>query len=167
MIADLYWVDGPWPGKLAIAPRPRGADWLKDDIGSWERSGVNAIVSLLTPEEEKDLDLRDEARTGRERGMQFISFPVADRQVPASQTELAVLLEKLDHDLTAGKNVVIHCRAGIGRSALVAACLLVMKRLSPESAVRKVSTTRGLSVPETKEQRNWVDQYAAMLAATK
>lgn len=136
-------------------------------IGSWGQSGVNAIVSLLTPEEETDLDLRNEARTGGERGMQFISFPIADREVPASPTELSALLERLDHDLTAGKNVLIHCRAGIGRGALVAACLLVMKGLSPESAVRNVSTARGVSVPETEEQRNWIDQYAATLAATK
>ena len=167
MITDVYWVEGPWPGKLAIAPRPRGAEWLKDDIAGWERCGVNTIVSLLMPEEEKDLDLLDEGHRGRERGMQFISFPIPDREVPASQTELSALLEKLDHDLTAGKNVLIHCRAGIGRSALVAACLLVMKGLSPESAVRKVSTARGLSVPETRDQRNWIDQYASTLAATK
>jgi protein-tyrosine phosphatase len=63
--------------------------------------------------------------------------------------------------------VILHCRAGIGRSGLVAACLLVMKGVSPEEAVKKVSAARGVSVPETKEQRNWIDQYAATLAAAK
>jgi protein-tyrosine phosphatase len=167
MRMDLYWIDGPWQGKLAIAPRPRGADWLKDDIAAWQRAGLNTAVSLLTPEEEKHLDLRDEARAVPGLGMMFISFPIPDREVPSSQTEFAALLDKIDRDLTAGRNVILHCRAGIGRSGLVAACLLVMKGVSPEEAVKKVSAARGVSVPETKEQRNWIDQYAATLAAAK
>lgn len=167
MQRDLYWIDGLWPGKLAIGPRPRGGDWVTDDVAAWERAGLNTAVSLLTPEEEKDLDLPNEAHAVRERGMRFASFPISDREVPASQTELAALLDKIDHDLTAGKNVIVHCRAGIGRSSLVAACLLTMKGVPPQAAVKKVSAARGLSVPETKEQRNWIDQYAAMLAATK
>src|SRR5437867_8459877 len=167
MRMDLYWIDGPWQGKLAIAPRPRGADWLTDDIAGWQRAGLNPAVSLLTPEEEKHLDLRDEARAVLGLGMRFISVPIPDREVPSSQTELAALLDKIDHDLTAGRNVILHCRAGIGRSGLVAACLFVMKGVSPEEAVKKVAAARGVSVPETKEQRNWIDQYAATLAAAK
>jgi protein tyrosine/serine phosphatase len=132
MHADLYWIDGPWPGKLAIGPRPRGADWLQADIAGCERAGLNTTVSLLTPEEEKDLlNLRDEARAVLGLGMRFISFSIPDREVPESQTELAALLDKIDHDLTAGRNVTLHCRAGIGRSGLVAACLLVMKGVPP------------------------------------
>ena len=26
MPAGLYWIDGPWPGKLAVAARPRGGE---------------------------------------------------------------------------------------------------------------------------------------------
>jgi hypothetical protein len=48
---NLYWVDGPWPGKLALAARPRGGDWLGDEVVSWKRNGVDAVLSLLTPEE--------------------------------------------------------------------------------------------------------------------
>jgi protein-tyrosine phosphatase len=167
MRTELYWVDGPWPGKLAIAPRPRGADWLKNEIADWQRAGLNTVVSLLTPAEEEDLDLRDEARAVSEGAMKFISFPIPDREVPASQTEVAALLDKIDSDLAAGKGVIVHCRGGIGRSGLIAACLLVMKGLTPEAAVHKVSQARGVSVPETREQRNWIDQYAATLAPTK
>ena len=61
--------------------------------------------------------------------MDFVSFPIPDRQAPTSDSELAVALEKVDASLSSGKNVVIHCRQGIGRTGLVAACLLVSKGL--------------------------------------
>jgi hypothetical protein len=44
---ELHWVDGPWRGKLALAARPRGGDWLRNEISSWLGSGVATVVSLL------------------------------------------------------------------------------------------------------------------------
>jgi hypothetical protein len=32
MRAQLYWIEGPWAGHFAIVPRPRGGDWLEDEI---------------------------------------------------------------------------------------------------------------------------------------
>jgi hypothetical protein len=52
---ELHWVEGAWPGKLAMAARPRGGDWLQDELADWRRSGVNTVFSLLTEEEEHDL----------------------------------------------------------------------------------------------------------------
>ncbi|MCC6363579.1 MAG: hypothetical protein IT165_08635 [Bryobacterales bacterium] len=53
----LYWIDGPWRGKLAMAARPRGGDWLDDEMESWRRAGIDTVFSLLTGEEERDLDV--------------------------------------------------------------------------------------------------------------
>jgi hypothetical protein len=30
----LYWIEGPWTGRLAISARPRGWDWLQDDVAA-------------------------------------------------------------------------------------------------------------------------------------
>jgi hypothetical protein len=49
----------------------------------------------------------------------------------------------------------------------VAACLLVRNGMSPGAAVESVSAARGLSVPETAEQRDWIDHSAAALSSTK
>ena len=140
---ELYWVNGPWPGKLALAARPRGGEWLQDELESWRRAGVHTVFSLLTPEEERDLDLLDEERETKEHGMAFKSFPIPDRQVPDSETKLAKVLEKLDRELASGKNVVLHCRQGIGRSGLVASCLLVTKGLETRTAIKRLSAARG------------------------
>jgi protein-tyrosine phosphatase len=167
MRKELYWVDGPWNGKLAMAARPRGGDWLEDDLSSWRQEGTDTVLSLLTPEEEKDLDLRQEAGEAKRLGMEFASFPIPDRQIPKSEARWSDMLERVTRTLTEGKNVVVHCRQGIGRSGLVAACLLVRKGVSPGAAVEMVSAARGVSVPETTEQRDWIDHYSVGLSATK
>jgi protein-tyrosine phosphatase len=160
----LHWINGPWPGRLAVAARPRGGDWLADEVASWKRQGVGAVLSLLTPQEEKDLELAEEAGLMELEGLIFSSFPIPDRQVPNSQSDIASLLEKASHTLANGSNLVIHCRQGLGRSGLVAACLLATAGLSPGAAVEMVSAARGVEIPETKEQRDWIDRYAAVFA---
>ncbi len=166
MWTNLYWVNGPWPGKLALAARPRGGEWLDDEIENWRRDGIDAVLSFLTHEEEADLDLTAEASTATAHGIMFWSFPILDRQVPDSETGLAQSLSKIDAALWAGRNVVLHCRQGVGRAGMVAACLFVMNGSEPESAVRSLSAARGVQVPETAEQRQWIDQHAGTLSAT-
>ncbi|MGA8150064.1 MAG: dual specificity protein phosphatase family protein [Terriglobales bacterium] len=167
MATQLYWMDGPWPGKLALAARPRGGDWLEDEVANWRRAGIDTVLSLLTSDEEASLELRHEAEAFRAQGMDFLSLPIPDRQVPSSETEIAATLEKLSAKLSSGGKVVIHCRQGVGRSGLVAACLLITKGFDPRAAVDQVGTARGVSVPETTEQRQWIDHYAAILASPR
>ncbi|MBI4473312.1 MAG: dual specificity protein phosphatase family protein [Acidobacteria bacterium] len=167
MRTELHWVDGPWTGKLAVAARPRGGEWLYDELADWWRKGVHTIFSLLTPEEEQDLDLVHEKRETQALGMTFRSFPIPDRQVPDSETRLAKALEKLDNELASGTNVVLHCRQGIGRSGLVAACLLITKGLDAKAAITRLSAARGVPVPETTEQRRWIEHFASTFANLK
>jgi len=161
MPTKLHWLDEAWPGKIALSARPRGGDWLGDEVSNWKRAGVDSVLSLLESQEENDLRLQEESTEVRSRGLGFSSFPIPDRQVPSSEARLAQLLEKVDRTLSSGKNVLIHCRQGIGRSGLVAACLLVKKGMSPGTAIEKISSARGVAVPETEEQREWIDHYAA------
>ncbi len=152
-------------GKLALAARPRGGDWLQDELENWRRSGVDVVVSLLTPEEERDLDLAAERHESEAQGLEFVSHPIPDRQIPASEAALSSTLERVDHALSSGKNVVVHCRQGVGRSGLVAACLLVSRGSTPDSAIERLSAIRGVSIPETPEQRSWIDHYLAAAPA--
>jgi protein-tyrosine phosphatase len=167
MWKDVYWIEGPWQGKLAVGPRPRGGDWLKDDVAKWKGAGISSVLSLLTPEEERDLDLGREAGEVRAQGLDFTSFPIPDRQIPRSEAKFSEVLEIAARDLSAGKNVLVHCRQGIGRSGLAAACLLVKNGLSPGAAVDTISAAGGLTVPETTEQRDWIHHFAAALTGTK
>jgi protein-tyrosine phosphatase len=112
MRTELYWIEGAWPGRLAIMPRPRGGDWLEDEISSWKRSGVDVVLSLLEKDEIAEFDLANEEALCRANGIQFISFPIMDRSVPASREDVSRLMIGLTDCLTAGKNIAIHCRQG-------------------------------------------------------
>lgn len=163
MRTPLYWIEGPWTGRLAISARPRGGDWLEEEIHTWRQAGLDVVVSLLTPDEVTDLDLGKEDAWCQTQGLQFYSFPIVDQGVPRSRRACAELLRKLEKALTEGKNITVHCRQGIGRSALLAACLLMMSGKAPEAAFQQIGATRGCPVPETAEQLEWVRTMATEL----
>jgi len=152
----IYWIKTNCPGKLAIVPCPRGGDWLEEEATGWRQAGLDVIVSLLEDDEAADLGLELEGELSRAAGLDFISFPIVDRSVPASSAEAMKLLEELNRLLASGKNIGVHCRQGIGRSALVTTALLVLDGMSPNTAFQKVGNACGIPVPETEQQRDWV-----------
>ena len=166
MKTQLWWIDGPWQGRLAIAARPRGGDWLSDELLGFRRVGVDIIVSLLAEEEVAEFGLSMQAALCSTHGLKFVWFPIADRSVPASRGAALDLVRELDKALAAGKRIAIHCRQGIGRSGLLAACLLCAAGIDPDAAIQRVSAARGCPVPETPEQRKWASDFAAELASS-
>jgi protein-tyrosine phosphatase len=80
--------------------------------------------------------------------------------------QTASLAQSLARQLSEGRAVAIHCRAGIGRSAVIAACVLVCSGLEPDEAVALIEKARGLGVPDTEAQREWIAafQMAARLS---
>jgi protein-tyrosine phosphatase len=160
MKPDVYWIKGPWAGRLAILARPRGDDWLEDEVAGWKDAGVDVVVSLLTSGEDSELGLIEERKLVQHHGLTFISFRIPDYSVPTSTKELRPLVSELEQSLTRGKSVGVHCRQGIGRSSLVAACVLVTSGESPETAFEQITTARGRPVPDTPEQKNWVASFA-------
>lgn len=163
MRTDLYWIESPWLGRLAISPRPRGNDWLEDEIRGWKQAGVEVVVSLLMADENADLGLMQEAKLCELHGLQFFSFPIIDRSIPASRKAALEFVMKLEALLVEGKNLALHCRQGIGRAALIAICTLIAAGLEAEVAIQRVSTARGLPVPETMEQRKWAMDFVRLL----
>ena len=95
MRTKLYWIEGVHPGRLAIVPRPRGGDWLEDEVRSWRESGVDVVLSLLTSDEVVDLNVVAEEQLCRSNGIEFLSFSIPDRGVPASKDAAVELVAKL------------------------------------------------------------------------
>jgi protein-tyrosine phosphatase len=157
---DLYWVPTDSPGRLAIMPRPRGGDWLADEVRAWRRAGVDVVASLLTPDEAEDFELAAEADAAQAEGIAFVSLPVPDRELPPSRAAFAELADRLAQDIAAGRTVVVHCRQGIGRAGMLAAAVLIVAGLTADAAVARVSTARGRPVPETPDQLRWLHDFA-------
>lgn len=57
----------------------------------------------------------------------------------------------------------IHCRQSVGRAGLVLA-LLIGNGAAVDDVLRQISRTRGVSVPETAEQRQWLTEFAKNLS---
>jgi protein-tyrosine phosphatase len=162
MKAELYLIPTSTPGRLAILPRPRGGDWLADEVTAWRRAGVDVVLSLLTPDEAAEFGIAAEAVECRAQGIEYLSLPTPDRGVPAPKVA-ADVIARLAGLVADGKTVAVHCRQGIGRSAVIAAGVLITLGADAESAIRAVADARGCPVPETPEQRRWVVDYAASL----
>jgi protein-tyrosine phosphatase len=145
--------------QLAIVPRPRGGDWLQDDLRSLKAAGIDVLVSLLTQAEADELGLSSEAQDCKEVGIRFLTFPIEDRSVPNSATAFSKFTEQVDSEARKHCAIGIHCRAGIGRSSLFAACLLAQHGYEPTAAFEVIAQARGRAVPDTDEQRRWVEQW--------
>jgi len=172
MRPSVYWIDirslashspegGGRTGRLAIMARPRAGDWLEDEVATWKAEGIDTVVSLLERHEVMELDLSMEAELCAREAMEFISFPIADRGLPSSTQAAADLAGSLASKLREGKNVAIHCRAGIGRSSVVAACVMVSAGSTASLAFDQISAARGVQVPDTEGQRAWVERFRA------
>src|SRR5260221_4457020 len=121
----LYWIASSSPGRLAISARPRGGDWLEDEIEGWRKQGIDVVVSLLTPSENEELNLRDEASLSKAKDIQSFSFPIEDRGVPPSSAKVEQLVTQLGSKIQQGKKVAVHCRQGIGRTSRLSSALLL------------------------------------------
>jgi protein-tyrosine phosphatase len=152
------------PLKMAILPCPRGFRRLEAEMRTIQRAGIDGLVSLLTPEESDEFGLAEEATAAEKAGLRFWSVPVRDHGVPESVQEFAAAVEEIRAEMHAGKAIAAHCYAGIGRSIVLLACILVAEGWSPELAFDRLSEARGFSVPDTKQQEQWVHEYADSLA---
>lgn len=136
--------------------RPRADEWLETEINTWRNAGVDLVVSLLEREEISELSLQREVEFCRSNGIDFISFPIPDRGLPNSQREASQLAHLMAAGLRDGRSIAIHCRAGIGRSSIIAACALICLGIAAEDALARIGAARGLIVPDTDAQREWV-----------
>ena len=165
----LHVIAWPGPGRLATMAHPRGGPRLADEMAGLTRAGVDVFVSALTWEEDRRLGLTEAAAAAAEAGIEFLSFPIADRGVPRAQdiagdSEVMALGVRLAAHVRAGRFVVTQCFAGIGRSTLLAAVTLVMLGVGAEAALRLVSEARGLPVPDNDAQRHWFYEFAETLS---
>ncbi|MBX9579083.1 MAG: 30S ribosome-binding factor RbfA [Gemmataceae bacterium] len=161
MHTTLFRVPSPYPGRLAVAPRPRGGDWLADEMAGWRAAGVGTVVSLLTPGEAAEFDLGGERDAAGAAGMRFVALPVEDRGTPPDREAFRAVVEDVAGELVAGRGVVVHCRQGIGRAGMVAVGTLVAAGLTADEAIARVGAARGRPIPETPAQRRWLDEFAA------
>lgn len=106
------------------------------------------------------VDVRGEAMDDeallRSCGVKLLHLPTRDRHA----IDPAVLdrgTEWVLQQLESGQRVLIHCQYGIGRSALLALCVLVAAGWSPMNALVAAKTAREIVSPSPQQLQAFVD----------
>lgn len=145
-------------GGLALAPCPgSGGNPLKVDLAALRDWGATRLISLTPMAELARLGaghLHDEAKA---LGLTVHGVPVADFDVPAGDALAAwSRASPLVHRaLERGERVAIHCRAGLGRSGMLAALILTERGLPPDVTIARVRAARPGAI-ETDAQQAFV-----------
>lgn len=156
MQAEIYWTNE----KLATMPCPNGGELLEGEIVSLKNAGVDVLVSMLEQHEIVRFGVEKEEELCKENEIIYLNFPILDRNTPRSFEDVFEFVQQLKPFYANDKKIAIHCWAGIGRSSLIACCLLVLQGMDVDEAFSKISQARGFSVPDTVEQIYWAYEFA-------
>lgn len=144
--ADLVWITP------ALAQSGRFASRQAVALA---RQGIGAVLDLRA-EEGHDLAALRKAR------LHYLHLPVPDHGAP-SQEELRRAAEWVLQELSDDRNVLVHCRLGLGRSVTVVVAVLLRMGYPLADAVELVRRRRA-EVVLSEAQIAALRQYAASLA---
>lgn len=141
-------------------PKPAVADAPRAFFKAIHGAGITHVLSLLSHEDIARLNLEQEAEWCNDVGIHFSHYPIVDFSVPNSPSAFLNKAQELHKAITSGQHWVIHCHGGIGRSGMMAVALLIHEGYPPEQAIEKVSNARGVPVPDTPEQKEFLLRLA-------
>ncbi|MFZ3002618.1 MAG: protein-tyrosine phosphatase family protein [Undibacterium umbellatum] len=163
MRPDIYKVTQIGQGFLAVMAKPVAGEWIEDEFRGIAQFGIDRLVSLLEAHEIRELGLQTAPDLCGANQIDFVHFPIKDRGLPSSFSSTQKLVTQLYDDILKGENTVVHCRAGIGRTGLLASAILIRHGMDAVVALATVSKARGITVPDTDEQIDWLKKNQAAL----
>jgi|TARA_B100001939_G_scaffold16341_1_gene13710 protein-tyrosine phosphatase len=118
---------------------------------------IDIIVSLLEISELKSLGCDNLIKEIKLNNFVWFHFPIIDFNIPTKNSllKLNLLLSDLERFLKEEKNIIIHCKAGLGRTGTIASLLLAKLGISTKDAVQYIRKYRPGSI-DTDEQKNFV-----------
>ncbi|MFO1143712.1 MAG: dual specificity protein phosphatase family protein [Amaricoccus sp.] len=139
-------------------------DWLLDDlaVGACFPPGVAARIAREFGVGAV-IDVRSEASDHPEElsasGLRFLHLPTDDA-CAVSQDMLDAGVAFAREAAGSGRKLLVHCQHGIGRSALVALCVLVDHGRAPLDALALAKDARGKISPNQSQYQAWADWIA-------
>lgn len=154
------------PGELGLTMAPgqrdAAAGWQRDLTEDLQRLRfiyrVDRLVTLLdrgdsSVDEFALLGIPDLSLRVQQHGMMSDWFPIRDGGAPVMLEKLLTLVTSLVASMRDGKTVVIHCRAGFGRSGTVAAACLIVLGASAKEAMATARRTRPGTIETVEQER--------------
>lgn len=115
MKLKIYTITIAAPYRLSIVARPRGNDWLCDEVSALSREGIDTLVSMLTDGEANELGLQHESAECSAAGIKFVNVAMPDRSVPSDRNAfLAVLSSWLTRSGEVATLLYIAAPASVG-----------------------------------------------------
>lgn len=151
------------PGRKG--PSASGADWDRDlaaDMAALKGWGAKIVVSLTESAEMHHLQVGGMEDALRAAGIRWLHLPIPDTEAPEPHWHAAwrKAAPQLHQVLDAGGRMVIHCRAGMERTALAAALLQCERGESLQSALAVIAKARRGAGP-LPHQRRWLETLLA------
>jgi protein-tyrosine phosphatase len=145
-------------GRLFLHSMPGRFEPLSDFVTAMETEDISRILCLVSDAEirQKSPGYFDMLKNDRFR-QRVLQFPIQDFGVVEDVPAFRSAMNTLAGDLRAGRNVLIHCAAGVGRTGTAANCLLANLGFDSKEAEHRVSNAH--AGPETDEQREFVDGF--------
>ena len=150
------------PGMKARGMRGRWDRDLAADLRVLrEEYGADVLVSVMEEHEYQGYKIPELLKQDHMGGIEVLRFAIEDMNVPreAEAEEYEELINSLVRRMREGKNVVVHCRGGLGRTGTVAACVLVA--LGDHSAAEAIATVRAArkGTVQTRNQEDFVRRF--------
>lgn len=135
---------------------------LKRDLTAIQEWGATGVVTLNEEPELESLGLGDLGSQIVEAGFWWRNLPIMDMNVPVPPFEENWQVEgqQIIASIAAGERVLLHCLAGLGRTGMIAARLLVDMGMSAEQAIVEVRRLRPRAI-QTSEQEEYVRKFAS------
>lgn len=120
------------------------------------------VLTLLEDHEFANHGIPDFGARVRALGLRWEHVPIRDGGVPDARFDRAwpTVGAEVREILESGGRVLIHCRAGLGRTGMIAARLLIELGEEPAAAIRAVRGARAGAI-ETPPQERYVLQFRA------
>lgn len=128
------------PGTRIDKPPSGNRRLLQTDLDEIVNWGANGVLCLVEPHELTLNKVEGLPAAVQNAGMWWQHLPIIDMDIPNQEFEnvWAVEGERIRHALRIGERVAIHCYAGLGRTGMIAARILVEFGVEPEQAIRRV-----------------------------
>lgn len=133
------------PGRCG--PSSNGPDWARDldtDVAALRAWGAQGVITLQPMVEMRRVRNDELGAALQSAGIDWLHLPFPDAGVPdpAWWENWTAVSPHLHRGLEAGHNLVIHCRAGLERTAMVALLLQVERGASEAEALAIIAGTR-------------------------